>query len=152
MIYCPENHVKVGHTPSEKKGVTYYYEAASNGMSQTARLSEEAYEKVEKISEKTNKPIVEVVDDLITEDEDKDNDSKVVGYCPGCGFEFVEENLINRRIFVDVVKCPIKSCVKHGNSEQGTTMRKSELHNQLPDHIDEPPTSDEVNVVETSED
>lgn len=120
-------------------------------MSQTARLSQEAYEKVEKISEEEDKPMIEVVDELIVGDLDQADRGEVVGYCPGCGFEFVEDDLIERTLLADAVRCPVETCVKHGRSEKGKKMRKPKLLDQPPEHVEEPPTPTDGGQIEEGE-
>jgi hypothetical protein len=97
----------------------------------TSRLSEEAYEEVKAVAEENDKPMVEVVDEMIAESGDGDGGA-VIGYCPGCGHEFTEGDRISRWVLMDAVRCPTKSCVKHGNT--GKVMKIGKLTDDPPEH------------------
>lgn len=127
-----------------------------SNMSRTARLSEEAHEKVTRIAEDRGVPVSDILDEIINGDLDVDqaleeieagSDDDVVGYCPECGEEFRESDVRSAlrlsRAPNKYVRCPNRYQTHRGEEPYHETGRRK-LNNEfaVDDLIEDPAEAD----------
>jgi hypothetical protein len=133
----------------------------------TTRVSEEARTAIKERAEESDKSMAEVVDDLVdshldvggdeagsTEDsaeadesegsgqsETGDGSGEVIGYCPGCGFAFDEEQRNEPLLGLGTgdVECPVSSCVEYERKQPVDRLR-----DEPPEHIEDPITATDL--------
>ena len=102
-------------------------------MSKTARLSKESHEKVKRLAEERDVTVSEVLDEIITgelNEADIDFPEPVLGYCPGCGFEFRDRHRKSTLLGAGKVRCPVPSCPEKSHPV-------NRLIGEIPAHVSE---------------